>query len=252
MERSAAWIDGGTRSTTSTAGPATDRRARILVVAARGTLERRFLVETLRLAGHVVGEVDDGEHAVQAVGGSPAPDVVIAEATAVRDGATVADFVLRLRRHSDVPLIVVTRAVDEDEELLCLHAGADAYLARALTASRLHAHLAVQLRRRPSSGGLLDVLTVGDLRIDVQRREVLVGEAVLALTRTEFDVLVGLAVTAGSVVERERLAAVVWGAEVQSDHPLDVQLSRLRGKLRDAGSTVTVTTVRGVGFRLDP
>ncbi len=90
------------------------------------------------------------------------------------------------------------------------------------------------------------------LRVQVAARRVWVGERELTLTTKEFDVLALLDAERGSVVTRETLMASVWDENwFGSTKTLDVTMGRLRAKLEDAGATVAVVTVRGVGFRLE-
>lgn len=231
--------------------PRADCPVRVLLVAISGTPEHRFLLDTLRLAGHEVAEAGGSAQVEAAFASIPHPQLVIAQAEAVRGGSVVADFVLGLRATTDVPLILVARQGDEDEELLALHAGADVYLARRLTAARLRAYVAAQLRREPPE--VLEralVLVRGDAHIDVRSRRVSVAGRPVDLTRTEFDLLYFLMVADGAAVERERLMDLVWGPGEPADHVLDVHVSRLRRKLRDLGSPIVVETLRGFGFRV--
>ena len=90
------------------------------------------------------------------------------------------------------------------------------------------------------------------LRVDVNARRIWVGDAELATTSKEFDVLALLDVSRGAVVSREKLISEVWDENwYGSTKTLDATVGRLRQKLDDARAPAQVTTVRGVGFRLE-
>src|SRR5262249_11290054 len=105
--------------------------------------------------------------------------------------------------------------------------------------------------RRTSDAAKAVELVVGALRIDGKRREAWVAGRRLALTPTEFSILMMLATDPGRVVRREELVVSLWGraAAVQS-HTLDVHVARLRRRLVDAGGSPLITTVYAVGYRL--
>jgi DNA-binding response OmpR family regulator len=224
----------------------------VLAVVRPDRPERGFIHDTLGVAGHIVIAVDDAAAAVNAAFSTgPHPDVILIEADVVRSGGGVVDLIHRLRAVRPIPILVFARQSDDNEEVLCLNAGADGYLTRSLTAARLYAWLAVLLRHRDQRhGGRHDRHTFGNLRLETSNRQASVDETELRLTRTEFDLLARLMSAEGAVVERRQLLQLIWGTWQSDDHLIDVHISRLRRKLRLAGADVEVTTVRGVGFKL--
>jgi len=157
-----------------------------------------------------------------------------------------------IRGLTDVPVIISTARDDESEIVRLLNAGADDYLVKPFSGDHLSARMAAVLRRSGTSPGTGQLLQVGGLHIDLQRREVTLDGADLDLTRREFDLLAFLAARPGVVVARRELLAEVWRQPYGTDQTIDVHLSWLRRKLGETASQPRyLHTVRGVGVRLD-
>ncbi|MGN9837958.1 response regulator transcription factor [Nonomuraea sp. H19] len=159
------------------------------------------------------------------------------------------DVLRRLRRVSAVPLIVVTARTQEREVLRGLRSGADDYLVKPFRTVELMARMEAVVRRgtrpRPVRD---DVVSVGDVRIDLESRQVTVGGEPVTLTRREFDVLALLAREPGVVRSREEILDEVWGDPLLSaSRSLDVHVAGLRSK---TGRPGLVETLRGTGYRL--
>lgn len=157
-----------------------------------------------------------------------------------------------LRRHSHVPIIVVTARGDSAEVVAGLEAGADDYVRKPVSGSELAARIRALLRRSvtPEVDGSL---SVGGIQIEMRHGSARRDGVEVPLTRTERRVLRELAQRPGDVVTREELLQRVWGYEYFGDtRLLDVHIRRLRTKLEaDPSSPVLVVTVRGLGYRLD-
>jgi DNA-binding response OmpR family regulator len=157
------------------------------------------------------------------------------------------DLCRRLRGRSDVPIIVVTARGDEGARVTGLRAGADDYVVKPFGIAELLARMEAVLRRTGTVAPTTAV-DVGDVHVDLARREVTAGGHEILLTRKEFDLLAALARRRGEVVARDELLAVVWDtAWVGSSRTLDVHVATLRAKL---GRPAVIETVRGVGYRL--
>jgi DNA-binding response OmpR family regulator len=155
----------------------------------------------------------------------------------------------RLRRQSDVPILMLTARGDDVDKIVGLELGADDYLVKPFNPRELVARVKAILRRVEGGGQRGRVTTVGDLTIDQARREVTIAGRPVTLRTKEFDLLVALARDQGVVLSRERLLESVWGYEVDAEtRTVDVHINHLREKL--AASTVTIETVRGIGYKL--
>ncbi|SEF69976.1 DNA-binding response regulator, OmpR family, contains REC and winged-helix (wHTH) domain [Nonomuraea solani] len=159
------------------------------------------------------------------------------------------DALRRLRRVSAVPLIVVTARTEEREVLRGLRSGADDYLVKPFRTVELMARMEAVMRRgtRPLPHRD-DVVSVGDVRIDLESRQVTVAGEPVTLTRREFDLLALLAREPGVVRGREEILDEVWGDPLLSaSRSLDVHVANLRSK---TGRPGLVETLRGTGYRL--
>jgi DNA-binding response OmpR family regulator len=157
------------------------------------------------------------------------------------------DVCARLRRRSDIPIIVVTARSEEGERVAALDSGADDYVVKPFGFDELMARMRAVLRRASDRTDAA-VVVAGPLRIDVGGRHVWVDDAEVALTPKEFDILACLASEPGRVVGRDEIFERVWDEHWYGPTKvLDVHLAALRRKLRRAS---LIETVYGRGFRL--
>jgi len=151
-------------------------------------------------------------------------------------------------RGSTLPVLVLTARTDEADLVVGLDAGADDYVGKPFRLAELMARVRAQLRR--ANGPEADAFQVGTITLDVPSRRVTVDGAVAALTPKEYDLLLMLMRRVGTVVGRDELMREVWQTEwLGATKTLDMHVSTLRRKLGDEGARLT--TVRGVGFRLE-
>jgi two-component system, OmpR family, copper resistance phosphate regulon response regulator CusR len=160
------------------------------------------------------------------------------------------DLIGELRQSSpQVPVLMVTGRTDTDDVLHGFDVGADDYITKPFEVRELLARLRAVTRR--STNTTREILNFEDIELDRLRREVRCGETRLRVTPKEFGVLELLMLEDGSVASRRVLLEQVW--EVDYDpgtNVVDVQITHLRTKLRQAGSRVRIANVRGTGFRL--
>src|SRR5207237_1320647 len=155
----------------------------------------------------------------------------------------------RLRKESDLPIIMLTARGDDVDKIVGLELGADDYMTKPFNARELVARVKAVLRRYSAGKAPEKVLQVGDLRIDPERHEVSIGERPIELRPKEFELLTTLARNPGVVFDRERLLKVAWGYDYYGDsRTVDVHVTWLREKLRD--SSARIQTVWGVGYKL--
>ena len=163
----------------------------------------------------------------------------------------------QVRTFSDAYVIVLTARAEEVDTLIGLSVGADDYLTKPFRPRELVARVTALLRRprrTPAVSAVPDApaMAFGPLRIDAVGREVHLDGELVALTRTEFDLLATLAAAPQRVFSRRTLIAAVWGDEwVGDEHLVDVHLLHVRRKLGDTTTQQRfVRTVRGVGYRM--
>jgi two-component system, OmpR family, response regulator RegX3 len=166
------------------------------------------------------------------------------------------DVCRELRNRSQVPIIMVTARNAEIDAVVGLEVGADDYVTKPFRLRELVARVRAALRRAPTNGSdtpAVDVLDVGDVRLDVARHEVFVRGTLVALPLKEFELLELLLLNAGRVLTRDVLIDRVWGPNYYGDtKTLDVHVKRLRAKIEpDPANPVHLVTVRGVGYRYE-
>jgi len=159
------------------------------------------------------------------------------------------ELVRRVRRESTVPIVMVTATRDEAARIAELEAGADDYVVKPLSMPEVTARMRAQLRRARAFGTEQKVLRTGKLQLDLDRRRCTIAGCEVDLTRREFDLLGALLSYPGRIHAREQLLELVWGADSINPKTVDVHVAALRRKL---GSAVSIATLRGLGYRLDP
>ncbi len=254
--------------------------ARILIVEDEEKIAR-FVTLELEHEGYQVEHAADGRTAVDLALERNYDLILLDVLLPQLNGMEV---LRRVRKHKDVPVIMVTARDAVMDKVAGLDAGADDYLTKPFAIEELFARIRVALKRseavRAASGvggigtgavggtgvgaGAIPpvsdsaqasaspspaTLTVGSVVLDPDRREVTVGGSPIALTAREFDVLALLMAHAKTVLTRERIAHEALGYEYVGDtNNVDVHIAHLRAKIEDAGGARIIQTVRGVGY----
>lgn len=152
-----------------------------------------------------------------------------------------------------VPVLMLTAMGSVHERVAGLRCGADDYLTKPFAFDELLARIEALLRRPPQLVQRATELAVADLVFDRSRMEVRRGEEVLSLTARELALLELLMSAPGRVYSRERILSNVWGLDADPlTNVVDVYIRRLRSKLDQPGQASWITTVRGLGYRLEP
>lgn len=253
--------------------------ARILIVEDEEKIAR-FVTLELEHEGYQVEHASDGRTAVDLALERDYDLILLDVLLPQLNGMEV---LRRVRKHKDVPVIMVTARDAVMDKVAGLDAGADDYLTKPFAIEELFARIRVALKRseaaRAASGvGGVEAgegatsagtaatspvgdsaktsaapsptaLAVGSVALDPDRREVTVSGSPITLTAREFDVLALLMAHAGTVLTRERIAHEALGYDYVGDtNNVDVHIAHLRAKIEDAGGARIIQTVRGVGY----
>lgn len=202
------------------------------------------LRRTLRAEGYEVRAAADGPEALENLADF-VPDLVILDlGLPGMDGMEVCN---RIRKTSEVPVLMLTARADPEDRVAGLDTGADDYLVKPFDRSELLARIRALLRRHPPSGSAL--VTVGDLKLNPDLQEARRGDREIELTKREFELLEYLMRNQRLVVSRERLLEEVWGYDPLDDtNTIDVFISNLRRKLEEGGEARILHTKRGAGY----
>lgn len=197
----------------------------------------------------------DGEQAL-AAGRDRRHDLILLDL--MLPGMSGLEVLRTLRKEGvETPVIVLSAKGEEVDRVVGLKVGADDYVPKPFSRPELLARVEAVLRRESRNGAEADaqreVLTSGNLQVDVAHREVTYGEQPLDLTTKEFDLLAHLVAHPGQIFTRHQLLARIWGYDYDgTDRTVDVHVSWLRTKLRAIDGHDYFRTVRGVGYAFRP
>ena len=214
---------------------------------------REGLRQALKQEGFVVHLAADGEEALE-VWRAYHPDIVLLDVMLPRMSGI--DVCREIRSVDDTPVIMVSARNEEIDAVVALEVGADDYVAKPYRVRELVARMRTVLRRsgvRSAPGGPDGpVLEVGDISLDKERHEVIIGGELVQLPLKEFQLLALLMENAGIVVTRQTLIDRVWGYDYVGDtKTLDVHIKRLRAKVEPSPDTPErIVTIRGLGYKL--
>jgi DNA-binding response OmpR family regulator len=222
---------------------------RILLVDDEQSVQT-LLSYPLRKDGYHVTSALDGHEALERFKESRFDLVVLDLMLPKLDGVEVCR---QLRRHSQVPIIMLTAKGSETDKVAGLEVGADDYITKPFSMREFRSRVKAALRRSRMVAGPHDEepLERGELRIDPARRSVTLRGREVGATYVEFEILAALARSPGRVLSRETLLEHVWGdSDYRDPRTVDVHIRHLREKIeRDPKRPEYLFTVRGVGYR---
>jgi len=222
---------------------------RVLVVEDERSY-RDPLAYLLRREGFEVGEAATGPDALSEFEKHGA-DIVLLDV--MLPGMSGTEVCRRIRATSSVPVIMVTAKDEEVDKVVGLEIGADDYVTKPYSSRELVARIRAVLRRGHEPEPEPTSFEAGPVRMDVERHRVNVDGADVALPLKEFELLEMFLRNPSRVLTRQQLIDRVWGADYVGDtKTLDVHVKRLRAKLEaDPARPTLITTVRGLGYRLE-
>jgi DNA-binding response OmpR family regulator len=232
---------------------------------------RTSLTFTLQKHGYQVSTAASGPEALRLVD-EVRPDLVVLDV--MLPGLDGLEVCRRLRRRTDVPVIMLSARVQEDDRIAGLRLGADDYVTKPFSTRELMARIEAVLRRRAgwarfyaanerrsstggaegqSDPGVPTSLRSGGLRLDYEARLAWRDDQPVSLSPKEFQLLWLLMLHEGRALSREELIASVWGSEFMGDaRTLDVHIRWLRAKIEpDPSRPEHIRTVRRYGFRFE-
>lgn len=221
---------------------------RVLVVE-DDALVADAVIGGLRAAGFAVDRVESAEQADTATHAEHF-DLIVLDIGL--PGASGLEWLRRMRRRSGggarTPVLVLTARDGLDDRVDGLNLGADDYMVKPFELRELEARCRALIRR---TGAPVDEASrVGDLTLDATRRELRHGSALIELTPREWSIMEYLMLHSGTVVSKDKLLQAITGwDDTLAPNAIEVYVSRLRGKLE--GTTVSIRTIRGIGYRLE-
>lgn len=223
---------------------------RILVVEDERPI-REMLTFNLGRAGYEVEPVADGREARAAIA-DRYPDIVLMDW--MLPDVSGLELTRQLKRDPEtreIPIIMVTARVEEQDRVNGLDGGADDYIVKPFSPRELLARIRAALRR--GGAGDDEVVSAGELKLDAASHEVKVGDAEIALGPTEYRLLEFFMRHPDRVYSRAQLLDRVWGGNVYvEERTVDVHIRRLRKALTPHGYDRLIRTVRGAGYRFAP
>jgi DNA-binding response OmpR family regulator len=216
--------------------------------------DERKIVELARdyleHAGFLVRTAGDGQAALEIVERHQ-PDLIVLDLGL--PGLDGLDVTRRIRRDSNLPVIMLTARDDELDKLLGLELGADDYLTKPFSPRELVARVRAVLRRTDAGAqsSADELVHAGELTLDLPRMRAALGERTIDLTPTEFQLLATMARQPGRIFTRSQLLDAVHGVAFESyERAIDTHIKNIRRKLEpDPRRPVHILTVYGVGYR---
>ncbi|MGL5540897.1 MAG: response regulator transcription factor [Erysipelotrichaceae bacterium] len=208
---------------------------------------RKIMSYDLQAAGYACEECGDGAMGLQ-MARKHHYDLILVDW--MLPGLPGIEIVKKLRADGvDAIMFMVTARDDESDILHAFESGVDDYLAKPFSPRELLARIKVHLRRNSKSDDAKN-LHLGELQIDLQRREAQLGEEKLELTKKEFDLLYFLVKNKNIVLSRDTILNEIWGFDYDNDTRIvDVHIFKLRSKL--GSSNVHIKANRGVGYLIE-
>jgi len=155
-----------------------------------------------------------------------------------------------IRKKSEVPIIFLTAKIEEEDKILGLDLGADDYITKPFSARELTSRINSVLRRSTQRNNK-EKLNSGNTNLFPLKREVIIDNNILDLTKTEFNLLEIFLKNPGIALSREKIINLIGSDYIESDdNTVTVHIKNLRKKLKNVNSSIKISTVHGFGYKL--
>nr|WP_246147625.1 response regulator transcription factor [Secundilactobacillus folii] len=212
---------------------------------------RSYLESELKFEDYTVISVSSGEQAL-ATFKTRASQLSLIILDWMLPGIDGLGVLRRLRRHSDIPVIMMTARDYVGDKVSGLDAGADDYITKPFETEELLARIRVILRRNVHKNVTDPIYRVGSLSLDTKTRQVFFENDEVQLTQREFELLLTFMKRPEEVLTRDELLDLVWGQSFDGQiNIVDVYVRYLRNKFKEHTDRQLIETVRGVGYRLE-
>ena len=206
----------------------------------------RFVELELRYEGYDVTVCHDGREGLQMVTDGNY-DMILLDL--MLPGLTGIEICRRVRKFSNVPIIMLTAKDETMDKVAGLDSGADDYLTKPFAIEELLARMRVAFKHAHAGGAKKIILEVQGLEIDTDKRMVTVNGTVVDLTKKEYELLLYLVQNKNIVLSREQILNEVWGySYIGETNVVDVYIRYLRSKIDEAFGIKYIHTIRGVGY----
>ena len=206
----------------------------------------RFVELELRYEGYDVTVCHDGREGLQMVTDGNY-DMILLDL--MLPGLTGSEICRRVRKFSNVPIIMLTAKDETMDKVTGLDSGADDYLTKPFAIEELLARMRVAFKHAHAGGAKKVILEVQGLEIDTDKRMVTVNGTVVDLTKKEYELLLYLVQNKNIVLSREQILNEVWGySYIGETNVVDVYIRYLRSKIDEAFGIKYIHTIRGVGY----
>lgn len=223
-------------------------RERILIVDDEDRI-REMIKDYIENEGYIIDEAGDGKQALELFNRNSYSVIILDVMMPLIDGWSVCR---EIRRHSQVPVVMLTARGEEYDKLFGFELGIDDYIVKPFSPRELLARIKAVIRRTSATrqDEIKNTVTIGGLVINLDSRDVKVDRQLISLTPKEFDLLVYFAKNPNRVFTREQLLNDVWGYDFAGDYrTVDTHVKMLRESLMDYRRLIT--TVWGVGYKFE-
>ena len=225
--------------------------ARILVIEDESSFSEAISF-LLRKEGFEVGVAETGQAGLEEYERHGA-DLILLDL--MLPGLSGTEVCRQIRTKSQVPIIMLTAKDAEIDKVVGLELGADDYVTKPYSSRELIARINAVLRRAQNPETEIEngIITIGSIRLDIDRHQMSVNGVAVALPLKEFELLEFLMRNSGRVLTRAQLIDRVWGSDYFGDtKTLDVHIKRLRAKIEvDPANPIFIQTVRGLGYKFE-